>query len=67
MFGISFWKNDEWNHKSDCSFMLINYITTNIKSVKLSHDFVITQHFCLCNQFIIHVFSTSSTTVDSIR
>ena len=27
MFGISFWKNGEY-HKSDCIFMLINYMTT---------------------------------------
>ena len=27
--------------KSDCIFMLINYMTTYIESVKLSRDFVI--------------------------
>ena len=42
--------------KSDCSFILINYMTTNVKSVKLSHDFLIIQHFHLCNLFNKHVF-----------
>ena len=31
--------------------MLINYMTTNIESVKLSCDFIIIQHFSLCNPF----------------
>ena len=41
---------------SDCSDKLINYMTTNIESVKLSRDSVI-QHFRLCNLFNEHVIS----------
>ena len=42
---------------SDCSDKLINYMTTNIESVKLSRDSVIIQHFRLCNLFNEHVIS----------
>ena len=61
MFGISFWKNGERYHKSDCIFMLINYMTTCIESVKLSRDFVICQHFRLCSLFNKHVLDCFST------
>ena len=46
---------------SDCSDKLINYMTTNIESVKLSRDSIIIQHFRLCNLFNKHVFCYFST------
>ena len=49
MFGISF----EKNHKSDCRVMLAYYMTTDGESVNFSRDFVIIQHFHLCNLFSI--------------
>ena len=39
-------KNGDWNYKSNCSAMLINYLPTNIENMKLSRDFVIIR---LCN------------------
>ena len=51
MFGIGFWRNGKWYQKSDCRVMLVNYMTTHIESVKLSHDFVVIQHFRFCKLF----------------
>ena len=35
--------------------MLVNYMTIHIKSVKLSRDFVVIQHFRFCKLFSKHV------------
>ena len=49
MFGISFWKNGELYHKSDCIFMLINYMYRKCE--------VVTR---LCNIFVCAACSMST-------